>query len=176
MQHCLTIHVSAWPLPCHLLTSINFTGCQCNILVFKLPSHWIRYDKSVNFIGYKKSLRGRIVEENIKARLQTIYCFFQQQRRKFHSLSCNGSFHKALIMQLMNTALQFFAIFLYIPLIWACPHLKKCPALNMSAQEQTWSCCMVQGWFLLRGSYPMLANIQLARNSRRWVQSFGVAL
>lgn len=138
------------PPPRHLLKSIHFTGCQCSVLVFKLPSHWIRYDKSLNFIGYKKSLRGRIAARNIKARLQTICCFFQQQRGKIHSLSRNvirGSFHKALITQFMNLALGFFAFFspLYIPLVWACPRFEKCPALNMSAQEQTQSRCSVQG-------------------------------
>lgn len=132
--------------------SISFTWCQRSILVFKLPSRWIRYGKPVNFIGYKKALRGRTVERNIKARLQTIYCFFfQQQRGKNHSLSCNvihGSFHKALIMQFINLALVVFTIFfVYIPLAWGCPHIKKCPAPNMSAEEQTWSSCTGHGWF-----------------------------
>lgn len=46
--------------------SISFAWCQCSILVFKLPSHWIRYGKPVNFIGYKEALRGRRVERKSK--------------------------------------------------------------------------------------------------------------
>lgn len=89
-------HFSMAP-PLSSSKSISFTRCQCSILVFKLPPRWIRYGKPVNFIGYKKALKKRTVERNIKARLQTIYCFFFQHRRgKNHSLSCNaihGSFH-----------------------------------------------------------------------------------
>lgn len=89
-------HFSMAP-PLSSSKSISFTRCQCSILVFKLPPRWIRYGKPVNFIGYKKALKKRTVERNIKARLRTIYCFFFQHRRgKNHSLSCNaihGSFH-----------------------------------------------------------------------------------
>lgn len=160
--------------------SISFTWCQRSILVFKLPSHWIRYGKPVDFIAYKKALRRRTEESNIKAKTLDHILFFSFNSRGekfilylvmwFMALSA----HAVLIMQFMNLALEVFTIFFVCtPLVWACSHINKCPALNMSEQGQTWSSCTGQGYFW-KGKLSN-ASRKLARKSRTWTQSLGLA-
>ena len=130
----------------------------------------------MNFIGYKKALRGRIVEGNIKARLQTIYCFlFQQQRGKIHSLSHNvihGCFHKALVMQFINLALVIFTIFfVYILLVWAYQCIINYPVLNISTQKQTWSSCVGQGHFC-EGKLPNVSRYKASQKHKEMSSQF----